>query len=97
MVCTPGFRAVGGAGISFGEGIDSLEHNFGGYYTFVFAQYFFAEVSLEILADYEHYFAEAGADSVVHRVVHDSFAVGAEAVELLETSVAAAHSGSKYK
>ena len=42
-------------------------------------------------------FSEAGMDGVVDGVVHDDFAVGANAVHLFEAAVPASHSGSKNK
>ena len=61
----------------------------------IFAQYFLAEVCLEIMADNEHYLAESGLKSVVDTVVHDGLALRTYAVELFETAIAAAHAGCK--
>ena len=57
---------------------------------FVFAEDFLAEVLLEVLSYYEHDFAEAGLHGVVDRVVHYSFAVRAQPVELFQSAVTAA-------
>ena len=53
------------------------------------------ELLLKGVADDEDHLAEAGADGVFNAVVEDDFPVGAEAVELLETAVAATHAGGK--
>ena len=97
MVRTPGFGAVGRTGVAFGELVDGLEHNFDGHYAFIFLEHLLAEVCLEVFADDEYDFAEAGLDGIVYRVVHDGFTVGAEAVELLQAAIAAAHAGCKNK
>ena len=65
--------------------------------SFIFRKNFLAEIFLEVLANYEYHFTEAGLKGVVNRVIHDGFTVGAQRVELLETAVAATHACSKYK
>ena len=97
MVGTPRFGAVGGASVSFGELVGGLEYYFNGYMALVFGEDFFAEVVFEVFTDYENDFTEAGAYGVVDRVVHDSFAVGAELVELFKAAVTATHACSKNK
>ncbi len=97
MVGTPWFCAVCRASVALGQRVKALEHNFNRYVTFVFGQYFFAEVLLEVFAYYENNLAESGVYGIVDRIVHDGFAVGSESVKLFETSVAAAHAGSKNK
>ena len=49
------------------------------------------------MADYEDHLAEAGAYGILDAVVHDYLAVGANAVHLLQPTVAAAHAGSQDK
>ena len=53
--------------------------------------------SFEVFADDKHELTEAGVDGVVDRVVHDGLSLGAERVELLEATVAAAHTGSEQE
>ena len=50
-------------------------------------------IGLEGLADDIDDLAEAGFHGVVDGIVDDGFSVGAEAVHLLESAVAAAHAG----
>ena len=50
-------------------------------------------VGFEGFADDVDDFAEAGFHGVVDGIVDDGFAVGAEAVHLLEPAIAAAHAG----
>ncbi len=97
MVCTPWLGAVGRAGVAFGKLVESLENDFCGHYAFIFAEYFFAEILLKIFADNEYYFSESGLNGIVYGVVHYCLAVGAEAVELFESAVTAAHTGSQYE
>ncbi len=54
-------------------------------------------IGLEGLTDNIYHFAEAGFHGVVNGVVNDGFPVGAQAVHLFETAIAAAHAGSEYK
>jgi hypothetical protein len=49
----------------------------------------------KVVPDDKDHFAETGADGVVDRIIHDDFAVRAYAVHLFESTVAAAHAGSK--
>ncbi len=95
VVCAPGFGAVGRTCVAFGKLVECLKNDFGGYDTFVFTEYFFAEIFFEILADDEYDFSESGFDCVVDGIIHDCLAVWAETVELFETAVTAAHAGGK--
>ena len=62
-----------------------------------FGEDFRAEIRFEILADDEDHLAEAAADGVEDRIVHDRLAAGAEPVELFETAVARAHACGQYE
>ena len=73
--------------------VKALEAQLRRHMAFVFAEDFLAEVLLEVLSYYEHDFAEAGLHGVVDRVVHYSFAVRAQPVELFQSAVTAAHAG----
>src|ERR1700722_1569230 len=55
----------------------------------------FSELLLDILANNENELAESRTESVEDGVVDDGFACGSDGVNLLQTAVAAAHSGSK--
>ena len=55
------------------------------------------KISLEILSDDINHFSESCLNGIVNGIIYDGFSVRTEAVHLLESSVAAAHSGSKNK
>ena len=57
----------------------------------------FFHIGLEIFTDDIDYFAESGFNCIVNGIVDDGFPVGTQAVHLLESAVAAAHSGCKDK
>ncbi len=97
MVCTPGFGTVGRNGEPFGQSVEALEHYFHRNLALIFRKNFLTEVFFDVLANHEHNFAESGADCIKYRVVHDGLALGAYAVKLFQTAVAAAHTGCKYK
>ena len=93
MVRTPRFRAALGTGKAFGQVVERLEHQLAGDVAFVFGKNLLAEIFFKILADDEDKFAESGLDGVIDGVVHNSFTVGTQSVQLLQTTVTAAHTG----
>ena len=97
VVCTPRLLAFCGAGETFGECIERLEDQFAGNFVLIFSEYDLAEIVFEVFADNKHELTEAGVDGVVDRVVHDGLSLGAERVELFETTVAATHTGSEQE
>ena len=54
-------------------------------------------ILLKIFTDNEYYFTKSTTNGVVNRIVHDSFAVGTQSVQLFQAPVTAAHAGSKHK
>ena len=97
VVRTPGLRATLGAGEAFGQRIEGLEHEFARNVAFVLRKHLVAKFLFKVLTDYEHKFAEAGVNGVVDGVVHDCFAVRAEAIQLFEAAVTAAHACCKQE
>ena len=98
MVGAPGFLTTLGDGEAGGELVEFLEDILDGdAATEVVGIDVAFEFLLEGVADDEDHLAEAGADGIFDAVVHDDFAVGAYAVHLFESAVAAAHAGSQNK
>ena len=97
MVSAPWLGAVGRTCVTFRKVGCGLKYNLYRDMTFIFSENFLTEVLFEVFADHKHDLAESGFDSVVDRIVHDSLTGRAERVELLKTSVAAAHSGCQHK
>ena len=95
MVRTPRLRAALGAGEAFGQVVEGLEYQFAGDVTLVFRDDFIAEILFEVLADDEYQFTESSMNGIIDGVVHDGFTMRTQTVELFQTSVAAAHSGSE--
>ena len=93
MVGSPRLYAPFGTAEALGQCVEALEAQLCRHVTLILAQYFLAEILLKVFADDEDNLAESGLDGIVDRVVHYGLAVGAESVELLEPSVAAAHAG----
>ena len=56
-----------------------------------------AELLFKVMADDEYYLAEARTQRVIDRIIHYRLAGRPHAVQLLETTVAAAHAGSQDK
>ena len=75
----------------------SLKYNFGVNHPFVFFQYNGAKIFFERLTDNKNNFAKSGTFGIKNGIIHDGFTVGSQPVELLQTTVTAAHSGCKYK
>ena len=51
------------------------------------------ELLLKAVTDDKDHLAKTGTNGVVDRIVHDNLAIGAHAVHLFQSAVAAAHSG----
>ena len=97
VVGAPGFLAAFGHLEAFGQIVQLLEHilHLDAVAEMLGVDFRF-ELLLKAVADNKDHFAESGADGVVDRIVHDDFAVGAYAVHLFQSAVAAAHTGSQY-
>ena len=98
VVGAPGFLSPFGNGESLRQVVQLLE---GVFHLDAVAEMVGIDVLFKLLfeavAYHKDHLAKAGTDGVVHRVVHDDFAVGAHAVHLFQSAVAAAHTGSKNK
>ena len=97
MVRAPRLFAAFGHSEALGQFVQRLEHHFHRQVVLILADNLLAEIVLKILADDKHQFAETGLDGIVDGIVHNRFAVGAQTVHLLQTTIAAAHAGSKQK
>ena len=97
VVGAPGFGALMVVLAAGRNLIQALETYFAGYLVSILGNNYTAKILLKILADNEYYLAEACAQSIEYRVVHDGFTIGAQAVQLLQASVAATHTGSQNK
>ena len=95
MVGTPGLFAAFGNGEAFGQCVQSLEAEFAGNVTFVLCQNLLAELLFEVAADNPYDLAETGLDGIIDAVVHNALTLRAESVQLLQTTVAATHTGSQ--
>jgi ATP-binding cassette, subfamily F, member 3 len=60
---------------------------------FVFGYDFIAEVLFKIFTDNKNELTESGLDSIVNRIIHNSFAIRPQSVQLLQATIAAAHAG----
>ena len=97
VVGTPGFRALGVIRAAFRHFVHRLEAELALYLTLIFAQHDAAEIIFKILTDHKDDLTKACAQSVIHTVIKDGFAVGTETVHLFETAVTASHSGCQDK
>ena len=95
VVCTPRLCATLRTCEALRQRVEALENKLARDMTFVFRENDATEVFFEILADNEHELAEASVDSVVDTVIHDCLTVRTELIELLQTTVAAAHTCSE--
>ena len=95
MVGAPRLFAAGRHTESFGEGINALETKFHGHMPFILGKYLLPELVFKIFADDEHNLAKARLNGIVDGIVHDCFTVGAQAVQLLQATIAATHSCSE--
>ena len=64
---------------------------------FVFRKNLGAEISLKILTNYKYNFPKSTTNGIVNRIVHDGFAMRAKTIKLLQSTITAAHAGSKHK
>ena len=97
MIGSPWLHASFRNAESLGQCIERLEAEFAGNLTFILGEDLGAELLLEVLADNPDDAAKASLDGVVDAIVHDGFTIGAQPVKLFQTTVAAAHAGSKQK
>ena len=97
VVGSPGFHAAFGNLEALGQVIQRLEAEFAGHLTFILLQNLVAELVFKVASDNPHDFAESGLDGIVDGVIHDGFTIGAERIKLLQTAIAATHSGSQKK
>jgi len=93
MAGPPGFFAPDGRREAVGQAVERLEDVIHGDAAGVLGADLGAEDFLEVAPDDEHHAAEPGAEGVVHRVVEDGFAGGADGIDLLEAAVARTHAG----
>ena len=97
VVCSPRFHTAFGTLEAFGQIIQCLENQFTRDMSFVLADDFVAEILFKILADHKDQFAETGLNGVIDRIVHNRFAVRAQAVQLLQTAITASHACGQKK
>ena len=93
MVGSPRFGTAFGAGEAFRKVIYGLEYQFAGNMAFVFGNNLVAEVLFKIFTDYENELAKTGIDGIVNRIIHDSFAIRSQSVQLFQATITAAHTG----
>lgn len=60
---------------------------------FVFGNNLVAEILLKIFTNYENELSKTGIDGIVNRIIHDSFAIRAQSVQLFQATITAAHAG----
>ena len=97
VVGAPGFLSSFRHFETFRQVVKFLEHIFHiNTVAKVFGIYLGFEFLFETMTYHKHHFAKSGAYGVVNGVVHNDFAVRPNAVHLFQSTVAAAHSGSKY-
>ena len=97
MVGSPRFGTAFGAGEAFGKVIYGLEYQFAGNMAFVFGNNLVAEVLFKIFTDYENELAKTGIDGIVNRIIHDSFAIRSQSVQLFQATITAAHTGCHHQ
>ena len=95
MVGTPRLGTPFRAGEAFGQIVDGLENQFTRNVPLVFRDNLVAEILFEILADNEDEFAKSGIDSIIDRIIHDGFTIGAQSIQLFQATVTTAHTGSQ--
>ena len=74
-----------------------LEDEFNRNAAFIFRNDLLTEVLFEDTTNDENHFTEASLDGIVNRVIHDGFAIGSKTIQLLQSTITAAHAGSKNK
>ena len=101
---TPGFLALRVEDIALGNLVQFLGHEdelqrraVDAFDILVFGPDGLLHLLTEILADDIDDLAESGLDGIINRIVDDGFSVGADAIHLFESSIAAAHSGGQDK
>ena len=81
---------------TFRQAVQFLEYIF---HFYAVAEMFCIDFRFELLfkavADYKYHLSESCADGIVNGVIHDDFPVGAYAVHLFQSAVAAAHASGK--
>ena len=97
VVRTPGLYAAFRNLEACGQVVEGLEAELTGHVAFVLLQNLVAELVFEVATDDPHDFAKASLNGIVDGVVHDGFTIGAERIKLLQTTITAAHAGSKKK
>jgi len=81
------------AGESFGQVVQCLEYQFAWDVTFIFGDDFVAKILFEIFADNKNKFTKSGVNGIIDRIIHNSFAVRTQSVQLFEATITATHSG----
>lgn len=98
VICPPRFRAIGVYHKARREHIKLLEAILNLDLVFEsFSRKYLAKVRFKVFANDKYDLAKASPNRVKNRIVHDRFARWPDAIHLLETTVATAHPGSKYK
>ena len=97
MVGTPGLSPLLGDLVGVGDLVHALEDQLYRDQPVVLGDDLLPKRLLEVPADDEDHLAKSCLDGVIDRVVHNGLPVGAETVDLLQTSIAGAHAGSEYK
>ena len=96
MAGAPRFLAAFGDAVSRGQGVELLERVFHGDAFFPFRADRLAECLLDVAPDHEHDLIEPALHGVVDGIVEDDLAVRPDRVDLLESAVAASHSGGEH-
>ena len=97
MVGTPRLATLGIVNAAGRHLVNRLEAHFALYLVGILTEYFLTEVCLKILADNKDNLAKAGTQCIEDAVVHDGLAIRSQSVQLLQSSVTTAHTGSQNK
>ena len=97
MIGAPWLLAALGNLEAFRKVVKILEDEFNGNTAFIFRNDLLTEVLFEDTTNDENHFTEASLDGIVNRVIHDGFAIGSKTIQLLQSTITAAHTGSKNK
>ena len=97
MVRTPRFLTTFWALETFRESIDALEAKLTRNSALIFGKNLCAELLFEILADDPDDFSESCLNGIINTIIHDSLAVWAQTIKLLQTTISASHTSSQEK
>src|SRR5690606_20033023 len=97
MPGTPGFLAVGIPVFLRHQLVERLDHEFNFYLALQTRQEYVFHRLLDFIPNDEHHLGKACPDRIVKRIIHNRFAVRAEAIDLFNAPITAAYPRGEYE